>query len=297
MKHVASYFCPVSTLLLTFSMVLAATSGCSRNALSGVVMDVRGETLPGVAVAIKGTDFQAVTDGIGQYRLPAIAGKQVITFAKTGYTQGVLELVIDQPRPVAATTVSLWPLPDAKGVYLFEDYRYTRADVLTPVPWRRKRDSVIVYGVKRDISVTTNNSQPMIVCHNKAIPLDVKLTRLEQIEVEPDIGQSTEKGIRVWCPVEGGDCPVTSEAIDEPTQELRHLVLQGPLPPGAYAVHWGGLSGGKASEEQRIFCFRINDPNAPPPTEAPAAGKDAPKKDETPVLPPETGQPAPDDEG
>lgn len=107
MKHVPTRLRPLSGLLLVLASVLAASSGCSRKALEGVVVTVRGETLPGVAVAIKGTDFQAVTDGVGQYRLPAIAGTHAITFAKTGYTPGLLELTIDQPRPVTATTVSL----------------------------------------------------------------------------------------------------------------------------------------------------------------------------------------------
>lgn len=263
----------------------------------GTVQNVRGETLPGVAVTIKGTNFQATTNGLGEYRFPAVPGKHTITFAKTGYTQGVLELTVDQPRPITATTVSLWPLPESKGVYLFEDYRYTRADVITPAPWRRKRDSEIIFGFKRGIEASTTNPQPMIVCYNKAMPLEVKLSRLEQMEVEPDIGQTTLKAIQVWSRAE--DIPVVSEAIDEPEQELRHLVLQNPLAPGAYAVHWGGLASGQASEEQRVFCFRVADPNAPPVEEAPTASpqSETTKKGEAPVLPPETGEPAMDDEG
>ena len=286
MKHVPIRLRPVTGLLLLLASVLAASSGCSRKALEGVVVTVRGETLPGVAVAIKGTDFQAVTDGVGQYRLPAIAGTHAITFSKTGYTPGLLELTIDQPRPVTATTVSLWPLPESKSIYLFENFRYTRTDVLTPGPWSSKRDSTIIYGVKRDIEASTTNPQPMIVCYNKAMPSEVKLSRLEQVAVEPGIGQSSDKAIRIWSPVE--DYPVTCEAIDAPAEELRRLALQGPLPPGAYAIHWGGLTGGQTNEEQRIFCFRIVDPNAPPPAEEPAPAKDNESpKEEAPPVPPE----------
>ena len=296
MKHLTPVLRDILGVWAPVFCLAAATAGCAGNTLDGVVQDVRGETLPGVAVAIKGTDFQAVTDGIGQYRLPAIPGKHILSFAKTGYTQGALELTVDQPRPITATTVSLWPLPEATGVFLFQDYRYTRADVVTPAPWRRKRDSEIVFGFKRGIDVSTANAQPMIVCYNKAMPIDAKLSRLDLVEVEPDIGQTATKAIRVWCAVE--DIPAVSEAIDEPGQELRHLVLQNPLEPGAYAVHWGGLAQGSAREEQRVFCFRVIDPNAPPEAPpAPSAEKEAPKKDEMPVLPPETGEPAMDDEG
>lgn len=157
--------------------------------------------------------------------------------------------------------------------------------MLTPGPWSSKRDSSIVYGVKRDIEVSTTNPQPLIVSLQQGDALlEVKLSRLEQIAVEPGIGQSSDKAIRIWSPVE--DYPVTCEAIDAPAQELRRIVLQGPLPPGAYAIHWGGLTGGQTNEEQRIFCFRIVDPNAPPPAEepAPAPDKESPKRKSRPRL-------------
>ncbi len=253
---------PIARLLVPCAVAAAFASGCARHVIQGKVLDVKGEALPGVAVEARSTGYQALTDGLGQYRIPYQPGDVTLDFSKTGYTPGILQLKVDTQRHVEATPVSLWPLPEGRGVYLFEKYQYIRTDFVIPEPYRNKRDASVVYGVPRASDVQTTNNEPMIICYGLQ-PYDAKLTRMELREVEPDIGERMEKALRVWAAA--GDLPITYETIDEPEKHLFHIKPVKPLEYGSYAVHWGALYGATTQEEPRMFFFTVVNPNPPAP--------------------------------
>jgi hypothetical protein len=89
------------------------------------VVDPQGIALPGVSISVRGTDSQAISDVNGQYRLRARPGYLQLDFIKTGYTPATLQLQVDEARGVHAAQVVMWPLPDNKGVFLYESYRYS----------------------------------------------------------------------------------------------------------------------------------------------------------------------------
>jgi len=125
-----------SLLSALFLLILPA---CDRTVvIQGIVTDVAGEGLPGVAVTVRGRLDQAVSDGVGRYSLRSSAGTLDLELMKTGYTPGYLSLQVERSGAVEATPAVLWPLPQDKGVYLFENYRYLELTRIepnrTPIP-------------------------------------------------------------------------------------------------------------------------------------------------------------------
>lgn len=97
--------------LLTVSFVFAAFASAFAQgfAVSGKVVDEKGEGLPGVTVLVKGTTVAAPTDAEGSYRLTAPSGDAVLVFRFIGY----------QPQEVqigSRATVDVRLQPDAKAL-------------------------------------------------------------------------------------------------------------------------------------------------------------------------------------
>lgn len=240
--------------LILAAICLAALAGCDRSLISGKVVNIRGEALPGVAVQVEGTSYQALTDGLGEYRVPYDPGHVVLQFMKTGYTPGILELTAEAPREINAQTVSLWELPRDKGVYLYENFRYRETTRIVPeefVTRERRR----VYATRRWPEIETTATAPVILCY-KITDWEVRFCRLELTEL--------------FTPLPGGDLeeaavlartrtiPARLSAVDEPEGLLRQIELPGPLEPGTYAVHWGALDGA-TDTDPRIFMFSVVD--------------------------------------
>ncbi len=57
-----------------------------QNAVSGVVVDSKGETIIGVNVIVKGTDLGAITDMDGSFSLPAVEAGSTLVFSFIGFT-------------------------------------------------------------------------------------------------------------------------------------------------------------------------------------------------------------------
>ncbi len=233
---------PLSLLLL----------GCERNVIRGMVVDVKGDLLPGVAVSVAGTEFQGLTDALGRYTVAYEPGALVLDFMKTGYTPGRLELEVNETRPVEASQVMLWPLPPNKGVYLFDDYQYRETYPTEPKAHVSHDGVERVYAVKRLGVVETTKREPTIICYRMR-PYDVRMCRLEFSKVTV----RAEKQVRqvpLWIPV--WTWPLSVGAIDEPERLLLHLNLPRPLEPGVYAVHWGALEG-QTTLDSRVFIFSV----------------------------------------
>ena len=241
---------------------LAALCGCEPSlVVSGRVVDVSGQALPGAAVSASSAAGQAVTGGVGSFRLRCAPGPARIDVVKTGYTPGHLEIDPAGLRAVQVTDVLLWPLPTAKGVFLFENYRYREMARVKPSRDLDKNAGPI-FAVKQFTEVTTEETQPLIICH-KLPSYDVALYRMEQIEAAlPQ--RSARRGradggdyaytLTVWAPVDA--VGVFAVPIDEPGRLLLELRLSAPLAPGVYAMHWGALDG-HTSTSPSVFLFQV----------------------------------------
>ena len=272
--------------ILFAGVCLALLTGCNRSVISGTVVNIKGETVPGVAVHVEGTHYQALTDGLGQYRLPYVPGDVVLHFMKTGYTPGTLEVSADSARVITAETVSLWELPLDKGVYLYEDYRYRETTKITPEQFLSK-DKHAVYATRRWPELETTAAEPVILCY-KMPDWDVRLCRMDLTERYVPLPGGGLEEAQVLASMK--ELPVRLLPIDQPEGLLRQMELPGPLEPGTYAVHWGALDGA-VDKDPRIFAFSVVDFTLSLPPKEEAAKQEA----ETPEEP-EPAKPAPPDE-
>ena len=186
-----------------------------------------------------------------------------------------------EERTVTVQSVKLWPLPQGKGVYLFENYRYRSLKRTEPKHYIQK-DGPARFGVKIPPEEGTLENRPLLIAY-KLPPYDLKLHRLEPIKASMPQEDPPTFALDIWVGVE--EAPVIAIPIDEPERLLLELRPVRALVPGVYAAHWGALDG-YTSTELRVFLFRIFDPDAPaetpeseeeeaPEAEAPATGSDA----------------------
>jgi hypothetical protein len=302
-------------------LALLLLCGCERTVLiSGRVTDVRGVALPGVAVTVGDADYEGLTDGTGEYRIRCEPGTVSLHFIKTGYTPGHMELraglreggagAEDADTPlrfskIQAREVMLWPLPPAKGVYLFEDFAYralTRCEVAKYLARMEKaeedsggkaedriRAARFVHGTEigpevemvfeapagEAVSVLPaageiDAGRPLIIACRMP-PWDVHLCRMKEVEAARIYPEMTPEDIQdlVYARrvwVEEENVPVLTAPVDEPDRLLVELRSPVMLTPGVWAVHWGALNG-HTSTDPRIFMFRVT---APGPENTPA---------------------------
>jgi hypothetical protein len=234
--------------LVALALVALAGVGCERATVEGVVIDERGDRLPGVAITVEGTRDQALSNALGEYRVQfRPRGNHLLQFRKTGFTPGILELEVLGPRTVSARTVELWRVPPYAGVFLVERYRFEATTPVEVTPFGIV-DEETAYGTQRDPEYTSTNPYPVIILH-RVSPFDVWLARLEE---RPTTEQS-----KAWVLAE--TIATNLAALDQPEGVLQQLKYQGALEPGVYAVHWGALFG-STQNEARIFTFRIATP-------------------------------------
>lgn len=240
--------------ILLAGVCLVALAACNRGTISGKVANIQGEALPGVAVQVEGTNYQALTDALGEYRVPYVPGNIVLHFMKTGYTPGTLEISSDARRTIEAQTVSLWELPLDKGVYLYENFRYQETTKVVPEEFL-SADGTKVYATRRWPEVETTATAPLILCY-KMSDWNVRFCRMQLTELNDPLPGGGFEEAQVLA--RSKTIPARLLAIDEPEGLLRQLELPGTLEPGTYAVHWGALDGASDSDP-RIFMFTIAD--------------------------------------
>jgi len=238
------YVYSLSVVFLSITLI-----GCDRAGVAGRVTNVRGEALPGVAVMVEETNVGALTNGLGQYRIPQQPGAMVLTFSKTGYAPGRLQLGDARSGRVEAPIVKLWTLPTNAGVYVFEGGMYQ------PTSWPEPRryfleGSETAYGTIRNPEVSTPEGRPFLVCYK--MPFDALLSRLEHGKGR--VRSADAQTLDVW--FAAGTRPVDLSPMEETGGRLFRVVLDEALEPGVYALHWGALTG-YVTIEKRVFLFEV----------------------------------------
>ena len=268
----------LSLLCLCAALLLP---GCEPTAtIKGAALDIQGQHLPGVSVTVPNGGGAASTDALGRYSLRVAPGSLRLDFHKTGYTAGWLALDVPTATIVQADNIQLWPLPESKGVYLFQDFRYSALDRAEPKRYLDKNNRNI-FGVMRAPQAATLNTAPLLIAH-KLPTYDVQAHRIEKTQAALPTASSGAPGETIWAPVE--EIRVIASPIDEPDRLLIDLRFERPLVPGDYAIHWGALQG-FTTNDTRAFLLHIAAPNeaeieapaepAPTPTAKPKAS-DAP---------------------
>lgn len=280
LRHVMGMICAGLSLLLL--------GGCEQSAtLRGKVFDIQGQRLPGVSITVPG-GAATTTDARGEYVLRVAPASLHLDFHKTGYTGGWLELEVATTTVVQVDDLQLWPLPESKGVYLFQDFRYTALDRTEPKRYVLAGNRNI-FGVMRAPILSTPLTTPLLIAH-RLPSYDVRAHRIEKMQASLPTAGPGAPGETIWAPVE--EIPITASPIDEPERQLVDLRFLRPLVPGDYAIHWGAFEG-FTTTDTRAFLLHVAGPNeatVEAPVEAPAAepakDKDAkkPKDDPTPNV-------------
>lgn len=223
-----------ASLLLTVAVLGGAA--CDIQVIEGAVETQQGERLPGVVVTVEGTRFQAMTTAQGVYKVRHDGPPVVMRYYKTGYAPAIQEIEPPQSNRVEVPTVQMWRLPVSHGVWLYDNFVYTRARPVEPEPVTLA-DGRPAFGVKRPSEVDTKADIPFIVIFGRLPGYNISLSKLDMVEAPiPELEGQTEI---VWVPVK--DIPVSPRPLDEPEGRLIHVRLFEPLEPGSYAVHWGAL--------------------------------------------------------
>ena len=268
--------CPIDSSSTRYALLFAvvlALCGCDAGTIRGSIVDVKGEALPGVAVQVQNTDYQGLSNALGEYRVKYVPGELSLYFSKTGYTPGMLLLNVAELRQVQATPVMLWPLPEGKGVYEYQNHRYRRTDFIEPQQLKTLLDGQVIYGTTRWPRIETTEHEPLLICYKMPV-YGGKLYQMNQIDVQPLYGQTGS--VSAW--VKSGEIPIVMEPIDAPEGLLTRIRLSQPLETGSYAVHWGALDGDVTLREVRMFFFSVVDAlSAPPVQEKAPAAEPAPK--------------------
>ncbi len=96
---------------LLAALALASPSLLAQGAgsIAGTVVDTAGGAIPGAAVSVKnesGASFDAVTNGEGQFSIPAVAaGNYTITATLTGFKTAVTKVIVLPNTPLTAKMV------------------------------------------------------------------------------------------------------------------------------------------------------------------------------------------------
>lgn len=275
----------ITTTILMATLVLLLQGCDPQVSLSGMVVDTKGEALPGVGVAARGTESQAVSNGVGRYAMNVPPGKYVLEMVKTGYTPAEVEIDAENAGALEADTALMWPLPNRKGVFLYQDHRYLDCTQAEPKRFMRIEikddketvlDSPPLFATKRtpDLKTLANFSEvgalgetPMLMAY-KLPAYDVELHRLELTKAAIFVPRAN-RGAKasdndlprdeVWAPAES--IPLSAVPVDYPDRMLLDLRPAYPLSPGIYAIHWGAFAGYNTIDA-RIFLFEVIDPEA-----------------------------------
>ena len=240
--------------ILMFAALLLA--GCEPTAtIKGSVVDIQGQHLPGVSVTVPDGPA-AATDALGNYSLPVAPGSLRLDFHKTGYTSGWAEITVSGTGTVKADDLQLWPLPESKGVYLFENFHYDPLDRVEPKRYVGGNGKNL-FGVMRAPQARTENTNPLLVAH-KLPAYDVHAHRLKKTQAALPTAGSSGAQETVWVAEE--EVEILASPIDEPDHLLTDLRFAHPLAPGDYAVHWGAMQG-FTTTETRAFLLHIAAPN------------------------------------
>lgn len=219
-------------------------------------MNHAGEALPGVSVHVQGTESGALTNALGEYRIPMPTGEHTLLYAKTGYTIFDQVARVDGSGATQISEVHLWNLPPENSVFLYKNMIYTPTTWVIPKRYYMA-DGTTDYGTLREPEVYSDDAIPLLICY-RTPRYDARLTRLQ--EKTAQLPQDDKQTFDIWSA--GGTVGVDLVPVVHSDPSLLKLDVLEPLQPGRYAIHWGALEGYTTLDE-RIFIFEVTEKALP----------------------------------
>lgn len=109
-------------IFLLFICLTAYADGSGT--LSGKVINGFGAPIDGVNVKIEGTDFKAITDNGGNYKINYRPGVTKLIFTKESFTKNIVSVNTLEITDIDFKTVTLWKYPQKGGMYLIKENDY-----------------------------------------------------------------------------------------------------------------------------------------------------------------------------
>lgn len=104
-------------------LACALLSACGGDpVVSGQVVDPYGNPVSNAVVRVDSTTLSAQTDTHGKYNIPYVPGTFRLVFEKAQHRSYTLPLSISEKVAVPAKTVTLYPSPKEKGIYLLNPF-------------------------------------------------------------------------------------------------------------------------------------------------------------------------------
>lgn len=106
-------------LLCSFSVLALALSGCESQTIQGRVVDLFGQPIEGVTVAVANSGFSTTTDGDGEYHLDyAPSEKIMVTYSHADKSTFVYDATA---KTVSISEKCRYPMPDVELCYVPTD--------------------------------------------------------------------------------------------------------------------------------------------------------------------------------
>jgi iron complex outermembrane receptor protein len=122
-----------SVVLASLLALIPAETLAQQGTIVGKITTEEGEAIPGADVSIVGTARGAVTNNLGEYRLPAPSGIYTLR-ARSFAHQSAEQQVIVEPDQTTTIDFALAPAPLLAEQIVAIGSRTTRSEVDTPVP-------------------------------------------------------------------------------------------------------------------------------------------------------------------
>jgi ankyrin repeat protein len=216
---------------------------CSQSGyITGTVKDIAGQPLQGVAVKIKGSQIETLSDKNGNYRINYVPGNFTLIFAKKGYTSFELPLILLAKEKYPAEEVVLCKLPKEVGFYAYSDTGIL-ANVRPVQVVQAGTEFTPISGIKDFPTWVTPDTKPKFLLYGNKLP--VKNLSLHRLIFTKDVkcqtwfsGSKQVKEVNMWTAAE--KIPFTMKKYPGEVQVLI-LTPDSELSPGGYAFHWGAL--------------------------------------------------------
>jgi hypothetical protein len=100
-------------------------SSCSKK-IDGTIIDNFGKSIENASIKIENSDFSALSNSKGNFKIDFVAGKIKLNIEKEGFVSTTREIELAQKENYPLGSVELIRIPDSAGIYIKDtlDYRF-----------------------------------------------------------------------------------------------------------------------------------------------------------------------------
>jgi len=214
--------------------------------IEGRVLDVWDHPVEGATVVMEGVSERPLTDELGRFELPVVAGTHKVKAGREGYIQDHEDVEIVDGQPPPPLTFHLYKSPEEAGFYVIGIDDYIRLEPQPVVQFGS--DLQVIHGLREIGEQETDGSTLRVLFHtplkmDQVMRLGLQLHRLEYTRSARMVGtiDMQDVDVNLWTSVEDVDTEVT------PLRSRNDYLIESktPVKGGAYAFDTQNLLDGK----------------------------------------------------